>query len=237
MEPDILLIDEVLAVGDAGFRFKCINKMAELMNRTAVIFVSHSMPQILRVSNRVMYLEGGRVAYEGEDISKGVDAYYEVFGKHSQTIIGSGDVALEMITARSGDQKASPGIPLELEHGSSLELTMTLMMGPEIRHAVIQVLFWNMELLPVLNVLGPNLQGYSVVNEPGTSNEITVKIDNLSLNSGMHYISVIVTSPGFSKQYLQQDNAAVVRMLSRTPSGSGAQSVIAGQWSDEVEPH
>ena len=49
LEPDILIVDEVLAVGDVGFRFKCLNKMADLMNRSAVIFVSHAMPQIFRV--------------------------------------------------------------------------------------------------------------------------------------------------------------------------------------------
>ncbi len=44
MEPDVLLIDEVLAVGDTGFRMKCLNRIHELLESSAVIFVSHSMP-------------------------------------------------------------------------------------------------------------------------------------------------------------------------------------------------
>jgi len=46
MEPDILLIDEVLAVGDLGFVVKCMNRIQQLLKSCAVIFVSHSMGQI-----------------------------------------------------------------------------------------------------------------------------------------------------------------------------------------------
>jgi lipopolysaccharide transport system ATP-binding protein len=49
MEPDVLIIDEVLAVGDVAFRFKCINRIVELMRSAAVIFVSHNMHQIYRL--------------------------------------------------------------------------------------------------------------------------------------------------------------------------------------------
>ena len=44
LEPDILLLDEILAVGDAGFRAKCFNKISEISKNAAVIFVSHFMP-------------------------------------------------------------------------------------------------------------------------------------------------------------------------------------------------
>jgi lipopolysaccharide transport system ATP-binding protein len=43
LEPDILLLDEVLAVGDAEFRAKCYHRISQLRNRAAVVFVSHSM--------------------------------------------------------------------------------------------------------------------------------------------------------------------------------------------------
>lgn len=60
MEPDVLLIDEVLAVGDMSFRSKCLNKINDLISNCAVIFVSHSMPYISRICNSVIYLESGR---------------------------------------------------------------------------------------------------------------------------------------------------------------------------------
>jgi ABC-type polysaccharide/polyol phosphate transport system ATPase subunit len=55
LEPDILLVDEVLAVGDEGFQTKCLNKIGELkVNGTAIILVSHNMHTISTYSNRVL---------------------------------------------------------------------------------------------------------------------------------------------------------------------------------------
>jgi ABC-type polysaccharide/polyol phosphate transport system ATPase subunit len=65
LDPDVLLIDEVLAVGDTGFRAKCFQRLGELLPRTATIFVSHQMTQVERVCDRVLLLEGGRAAFLG----------------------------------------------------------------------------------------------------------------------------------------------------------------------------
>jgi lipopolysaccharide transport system ATP-binding protein len=66
LEPDILLVDEVLAVGDADFQNKCLGRMSELatQNRT-VLFVSHSMSSVLRLCNRAVLLDRGRVVASG----------------------------------------------------------------------------------------------------------------------------------------------------------------------------
>lgn len=59
LKPDILLLDEVLAVGDAGFRFKCYKIIDDLLNSAAVIFVSHNMPDVYRICSKTVYLEKG----------------------------------------------------------------------------------------------------------------------------------------------------------------------------------
>jgi lipopolysaccharide transport system ATP-binding protein len=66
LEPEILLVDEVLAVGDARFQKKCLNKMQDAgqQGRT-VLFVSHNMPAITRLCERAILLEGGRVLQDG----------------------------------------------------------------------------------------------------------------------------------------------------------------------------
>jgi lipopolysaccharide transport system ATP-binding protein len=66
LEPEILLVDEVLAVGDVGFQRKCLNKMEEVgtAGRT-VLFVSHNMPSVLRLCDRLILLEQGRVVADG----------------------------------------------------------------------------------------------------------------------------------------------------------------------------
>jgi lipopolysaccharide transport system ATP-binding protein len=66
LEPEILLIDEVLAVGDADFQKKCLNKMHDVgqQGRT-VLFVSHNMPAVTRLCERTILLDEGRVMKDG----------------------------------------------------------------------------------------------------------------------------------------------------------------------------
>jgi lipopolysaccharide transport system ATP-binding protein len=77
LEPEILLIDEVLAVGDAEFQKKCLGKMSDIgqAGRT-IVFVSHSMPAILRLCDRAILLDHGGVVIQGPT-NQVVRAYLE----------------------------------------------------------------------------------------------------------------------------------------------------------------
>jgi lipopolysaccharide transport system ATP-binding protein len=66
LDPDILIIDEVLAVGDIEFQKRCLGKMDEVTNSgRTILFVSHSMPMISSMCNRCILLQDGRVLKEG----------------------------------------------------------------------------------------------------------------------------------------------------------------------------
>jgi lipopolysaccharide transport system ATP-binding protein len=66
LEPEILIVDEVLAVGDAQFQKKCLGKVEEVSaHGRTVLFVSHSMPTILRLCKRVILLQGGLLVGDG----------------------------------------------------------------------------------------------------------------------------------------------------------------------------
>ena len=66
LEPDILLIDEVLAVGDESFQKKCFSKMKQVKNSgTTIVFVSHNLEWINKLCNRVIFLEGGKIQFDG----------------------------------------------------------------------------------------------------------------------------------------------------------------------------
>ena len=66
MESEILLVDEVLAVGDADFQKRCLGKMEEVGSQgRTVLFVSHSMPMILRLCSRAILLSNGKVLADG----------------------------------------------------------------------------------------------------------------------------------------------------------------------------
>jgi lipopolysaccharide transport system ATP-binding protein len=66
LEPEILIVDEVLAVGDADFQKKCLGKMAGVADQgRTIFFVSHNMPAITRLCKRVIYLDEGRLRLDG----------------------------------------------------------------------------------------------------------------------------------------------------------------------------
>lgn len=66
LEPEILIVDEVLAVGDVAFQRKCLNKMQETHEQgRTVLFVSHNMQAVTRLCSRCLLLDGGRVVQDG----------------------------------------------------------------------------------------------------------------------------------------------------------------------------
>lgn len=76
LDPDILVVDEVLAVGDLSFRNKCLNKIHGITSdsQRTVLFVSHDMSSIKALCSRVIVLEKGELIFDG-DVNKGIQLY------------------------------------------------------------------------------------------------------------------------------------------------------------------
>jgi len=80
LEPEILLIDEVLAVGDAVFQNKCLGKMGDITKEgRTILFISHNMGAVRSLCNKGALLSGGRLIEAGE-INKVIEQYYELMG-------------------------------------------------------------------------------------------------------------------------------------------------------------
>ncbi|MFT4681601.1 MAG: ABC-type polysaccharide/polyol phosphate transport system ATPase subunit, partial [Flavobacteriales bacterium] len=77
--PDILLIDEVLAVGDVGFQQKCIERILEFKEQgCTILFVSHGASDVRRICTRAICLNEGRVVYDGE-VEEAINHYNQYF--------------------------------------------------------------------------------------------------------------------------------------------------------------
>jgi ABC-type polysaccharide/polyol phosphate transport system ATPase subunit len=84
VDPDILLIDEVLAVGDAFFVPKCIDKIYEFKRKgKTIIFVSHDLATVEKISDEVIWLKNGQVEMRGYP-AKVVDAYMQYIGEKEE---------------------------------------------------------------------------------------------------------------------------------------------------------
>ena len=105
VEPDVLLIDEVLAVGDEAFTRKCLDKIAEFRRRgRTILFVTHSLGHVEKMCDDVLWLRHGRVSGRG-DPKRVIDAYL--------TYVAGGEDALlrsrQLQAAEEAAPAASPG--------------------------------------------------------------------------------------------------------------------------------
>lgn len=79
LDPDVMICDEVLAVGDLAFQQKCLTKMSEIARSgRAVLYVSHNMRTVSQLCNRGIYLDGGHLTYDGT-----VERAMELYGGSS----------------------------------------------------------------------------------------------------------------------------------------------------------
>ena len=82
MEPEILILDEVLSVGDAAFRAKSEATMMNIINNgCCTLFVSHSLPQVRRLCNKVLWLDKGKQIAFGD-----VDAVCDKYDRYIRTV-------------------------------------------------------------------------------------------------------------------------------------------------------
>ena len=94
LDPEILIIDEVLAVGDSEFQKKALGKMKNISNQEGrtVLFVSHNMQSIRQICETAILLDRGKLIYEGES-SKVVDKYLIGMNKMNiKELLSTGDI-------------------------------------------------------------------------------------------------------------------------------------------------
>lgn len=103
VNPDILIVDEALAVGDAVFANRCIRKFEELREKkTTVLFVSHDLGLVKQLSNRAIFLLNGRIAAEGEP-KHVIDKYIGVVLERQKAFEQSGGHRRLAASNRHGD--------------------------------------------------------------------------------------------------------------------------------------
>ncbi|WP_026840443.1 ABC transporter ATP-binding protein [Citrifermentans bremense] len=112
LEPEILIVDEVLAVGDAMFQKKCLGKMQAVgrQGRT-VLFVSHQMDMVRALCNRCLVLDAGRIAFEGES-GAAIEQYLNAVGTRPDSISFQQEedpsLKLQIVSGRVVNQNGEP---------------------------------------------------------------------------------------------------------------------------------
>jgi lipopolysaccharide transport system ATP-binding protein len=240
LEPEILLIDEVLAVGDAKFQAKCLGKIEEIgeTGRT-VLFVSHNMPAILRLCSRAILLEHGRVVTDGPT-HEAVRVYLESdLGRSSERrwtepSLAPGDEVAKLKSVRV----------LPVGGGSAEEI--------EIRQPIdIEVEYWRGEigsLRPSVNLAFYNDEGVCLfisndwqgraVHDDGAKPGIvrsTCRIPGNFLAEGRVIVTAAVSTFNPATAHALERDAVAFQVVDRS-QGDGVRGDSTNEWSGVVRP-
>ncbi len=225
LNPDVLLIDEILAVGDLGFRIKCLNRISELMRNSAVIFISHSMQFISWLCTKVMVLNNGKVEYYKNDVAEGINYYYTKFESPEQNISGNGKAMVSDVKLSSGHRSANGEELLSINYEDDLSIEMALRLDSSVSQPVIRIVIWNQELRPVADCFS-QFCGFKI-NRKSLS-RIKLQLRSLRLNMGIYSIAIVVVDS--SNDEILSRNDYVAHFQVRTTYTSWAPLLLPGEW-------
>jgi lipopolysaccharide transport system ATP-binding protein len=218
MEPDVLILDEVLAVGDVAFRSKCMNRMTELIKNSACIFVSHSMPNLVRMCTKAVVLDHGKITYQGGNLNRAVETYLGLSSTGISAASSDGSVLVTELSVNGTKTNGDSPPEVKIAYGDSLQISSSLDFIEELEKVAVQYVLWNQELIPAIAFLGPKLAGVIVTN--GSEKRISLDTGPLYLNGGVYALTIYVTSPDLNLHHWRQDNVAYVSVTSHTESGA-----------------
>lgn len=198
LEPDILIVDEVLAVGDIAFQRKSLGKMGEVANEgRTVLFVSHNMPTIKSLCTRAILLDGGRLVQDSDPDSV-VAAYLrtddiprgEAIVRAGESVMGTGEARLRSATVLDSAGKVAD----QLHFTESFRVRMLVDTAVTIPEVVVEVGISNLEGLRVATMMNTDRGGHVFELSPGLQ-EIAMDVDltllprDYVLDIGLHRYS------------------------------------------------
>jgi len=187
MKPDVLIIDEVLAVGDLGFVLKCFKTIDTILPQTAVIFVSHSMPMVSRICNQIILMEHGKTEFQGKDVGKAIDLYYNRFVQNNSNIVfDNGSLILEKVYIFNAVYEKN--IP-QLNWGDNLEIYFKLKIKLPVKSLDFNIIINDKEQRSVA-VLERNKEYLN--QEHNTNIEFKITHEHLQFSKGLYSLSLAV---------------------------------------------
>ena len=227
MEPDILILDEVLAVGDLGFRVKCMNRIQELLNNSAVIFVSHAMTQITTICTDVMLMNKGNQEYLGNDIGLGVEKYFIKFETSGEQIISKGNISLLKITLKSKTDKIITDNLVKIKSGDDLEVCFELKVDKDVEELKFRLGIFNIEY-KLLAEVDSDQVNFTAKNNHNNTITVAVKISDLHLRYGKYSIHLHVTNALTKERLLRQSDIA--SFIVEPTISIGADFLLPSKW-------
>ena len=204
LRPDILLLDEVLAVGDRSFVVKCFNRLREMASNSAVVLVSHNMQAIAGFCTRVIMMDKGCLLTDTSNVWDALDLYLESNERMTSTA-GTGEVLLENCEILDFHGSAAPRLKREIR--------ISFKVLPSIQGAECQINITDMAGTAVMGIPVLNQHGISRVFSAGR-HTIKFPFESLDLNTGQYGCTLIFREPVSKKIYCRIEGGAFFRLNS-----------------------
>ena len=187
-KPDVLLLDEVLAVGDIGFTIKCLNAVREMMKNSAVIFVSHNMQFVSQFCTQVMLFKSGKVVSEKKNVSRGINEYL-CFFQNNYINVTSESVELNnfQLSNNNGSKilKDSKSNIWQINQGDKISLSLDLVIKERSLEVDIFTYIMDLQSTPVICFNKLNFK-----NKGKNYNSLKIDLGILDLNSGRYSFTI-----------------------------------------------
>jgi ABC-type polysaccharide/polyol phosphate transport system ATPase subunit len=229
VDPDVLIIDEVLAVGDADFQAKCGDKIAEFRDRNkTIVLVTHSMSDVVRLCKRAAWIDHGNLRMIGAP-GEITDAYLDTTHEGRSVQIndtmrwGSGEVRISEVELLGGDLR-----PVTLPRsGEPLAIRLTLsaprpVLAPEVVITVCD------QAGTVISEIGTRSRGVHIDSVHGTRT-LSLQLDRLALTEGTYELTAAVRDESGQREYDVRNRFVKFDVL-KGSTGDGGLVSLGGTW-------
>ncbi len=239
LESEIILVDEVLAVGDANFQNKCLGKLEEVGSQgRTVLFISHSMQMILRLCSRVMLLEGGHLIEDGTPTIVAKRYLHPENGSPAERIwddpqSAPGDSVARLKAVRVRDQHGRVAHTVDISQPLSVEVEYWNLQANIRPTAILHFVDEYGHCLFSTGELNSDTWGLRTL-EPGFVRAVC-NVPGHFLAEGTIFLLAAVCSYNPNDVHALERDAVSFQVVDRT-SGEGVRSIYVGDWPGLMRP-
>lgn len=215
LEPEILVIDEVLAVGDVEFQKKCIGKMEDVSKSgRTILFVSHNMAAIQSLCTNAVYLSEGKVLNYGKS--------HEIINQYLKDNLSNTNFEKGKTNKITYVKKVNLDSCIQ----DLIELSVEIY-SKEAKKAAIDIRLYTFNGEPAaFGSIGTFDQNKMLTLICGV-NTFSLQLTTSSIANGLYYISIDITNP--DKEYFDRIEQAIFFEISNSPGGTGSR-VLLQEW-------
>jgi ABC-type polysaccharide/polyol phosphate transport system ATPase subunit len=221
VDPEVLVIDEALAVGDQHFQTKCVDRITSFRARgKTIVFCSHNMYQVKKLCDRALWLREGRTAALGA-VDEVIDAYLEHSRRRDETeAVGSADASREspvvrLLRVAVEDHDGPPPATVQSGDPLTVRVWVEVSVHADVRPGVGIALVRNDGL--VCYCVSTEMDGVEMDREPDGTYTTALHIPRLPLLGGGYYLNVATTNNrGGLLAYSIQERVSPFRVRNRS---------------------